>query len=60
MKYRVVQTSDGAYKCQYRVLPFVWQDSIYRPSSSREDQIEYPRFAERPTNRPAVTGVVWK
>lgn len=57
MIYRVIQRSDGLYKCQHRFAFFWWTDSGYPASRDKEDQIV---FAKWPLPRPPQpTRVVW-
>lgn len=41
MIYRVVEMSDGKFKCQSRFMPFWWIDSLHEPSTDLEAQLRY-------------------
>lgn len=43
MIYRVVEMSDGMFKCQFRTLIFWWLDSCHEASRDLADQQRFAR-----------------
>lgn len=44
MIYRVVEMSDGMFKCQFRTMIFWWLDSCHEASRDLADQQRFARY----------------
>lgn len=59
MIYRVVQSADGLFRCQYRMFLFWWIDSCHEPSKDKEGQISFAKFCEEKPYHTRILRVVW-
>lgn len=57
MKYRIVELTNGTYKCQYKTL-FWWEDSAHAASNDFESQLRFVRQFEKVEN-PKIIAIVW-
>lgn len=59
MIYRVVKQVDGMYRCQFRVLFFLWDNSSHPPSGDLNDQLRFASINSSGHKYPYIKEVVW-